>query len=138
MKVFYRENGPKNAPVLLLLHGFPTSSHMFRNLIPLLADRYRVIAPDYPGYRQSDEPEHQVFLHCDEEDAACASIWTATISNSCESRAGTETDVAGDLHLLKVNHTATDMNEDGRLGRSEISGYADFTAADKSGDGDLQ
>lgn len=56
VKVFYREAGPKHAPVLLLLHGFPTSSHMFRNLIPQLADRYRVIAPDYPGYGQSDQP----------------------------------------------------------------------------------
>jgi len=48
--VFYREAGPSDAPVLLLLHGFPTSSHMFRNLIPLLADTYRVIAPDLPGF----------------------------------------------------------------------------------------
>ncbi len=48
-KIFYREAGPKTAPTILLLHGFPTSSHMFRNLIPALADRYRVIAPDLPG-----------------------------------------------------------------------------------------
>lgn len=61
VKVFYREAGPADAPVLLLLHGFPTSSHMFRNLIPLLADRYRVIAPDYPGYGQSDAPDHSAF-----------------------------------------------------------------------------
>lgn len=61
VKVFYREAGPANAPVLLLLHGFPTSSHMFRNLIPLLADRYRVIAPDYPGFGQSDAPDHKSF-----------------------------------------------------------------------------
>jgi pimeloyl-ACP methyl ester carboxylesterase len=54
VNVFYREAGPSNAPTLLLLHGFPTSSQMFRNLIPLLADRYHVIAPDYPGYGQSD------------------------------------------------------------------------------------
>lgn len=54
--VFYREAGPRDAPVLLLLHGFPTSSHMFRNLIPQLADRYRVIAPDYPGYGHSSMP----------------------------------------------------------------------------------
>src|SRR5664279_6044453 len=52
--IFYREAGPADGPVVLLLHGFPTSSHMFRNLIPALADRYRVIAPDYPGYGQSD------------------------------------------------------------------------------------
>lgn len=63
VKVFYREAGPRDAPVLLLLHGFPTSSHMFRNLIPLLADRYRVIAPDYPGYGQSDAPDHTKFAY---------------------------------------------------------------------------
>ncbi|MFW7269669.1 alpha/beta fold hydrolase [Gluconacetobacter sp. Hr-1-5] len=63
VKVFYREAGPRSAPVLLLLHGFPTSSHMFRNLIPLLADRYRVIAPDYPGYGQSDAPDHKAFSY---------------------------------------------------------------------------
>ena len=46
LKIFYREAGPVDGPVVLLLHGFPTSSHMFRHLIPLLADRYHVIAPD--------------------------------------------------------------------------------------------
>ncbi|MGP1309422.1 MAG: alpha/beta fold hydrolase [Phycisphaerales bacterium] len=56
VSVFYREAGPKDAPVVLLLHGFPTSSHMFRNLIPHLAERYRVIAPDYPGFGHSDMP----------------------------------------------------------------------------------
>ena len=63
VNVFYREAGPTGAPVLLLLHGFPTSSHMFRNLIPLLADRYHVIAPDYPGYGQSDAPDHTKFSY---------------------------------------------------------------------------
>ena len=61
VKLFYREAGPKDAPVVLLLHGFPTSSHMFRNLIPALADRYRVIAPDYPGYGQSEMPDRAKF-----------------------------------------------------------------------------
>ena len=56
IKVFYREAGPADAPVLLLLHGFPTSSHMFRDLMPKLADRWRVVAPDYPGYGFSDAP----------------------------------------------------------------------------------
>ena len=59
--VFYRDAGPKNAPVLLLLHGFPTSSHMFRDLIPRLADKYRVIAPDYPGFGYSAAPDRSKF-----------------------------------------------------------------------------
>jgi len=63
VKMFYREAGPADGPVVLLLHGFPTSSHMFRNLIPTLADRYRVIAPDYPGYGQSDAPDHTKFAY---------------------------------------------------------------------------
>jgi pimeloyl-ACP methyl ester carboxylesterase len=62
-KIFYREAGPRDAPALLLLHGFPTSSHMFRDLIPLLADRYRVIAPDLPGFGQSDMPSHKEFKY---------------------------------------------------------------------------
>ncbi len=57
LNIFYREAGPADGKVVLLLHGFPTSSHMFRNLIPALADRYHVIAPDYPGYGQSDMPD---------------------------------------------------------------------------------
>lgn len=61
VNVFYREAGPSDGPVVVLLHGFPTSSHMFRNLIPLLADRYRVIAPDYPGFGQSDALDHTKF-----------------------------------------------------------------------------
>jgi len=63
LKIFYREAGPADGPVLLLLHGFPTSSHMFRNLIPLLADRYHVIAPDYPGYGQSDMPDPSKYAY---------------------------------------------------------------------------
>src|ERR1700726_4456527 len=57
VNIFYREAGPEDAQVILLLHGFPTSSHMFRNLIPALADLYHVIAPDYPGYGQSNMPD---------------------------------------------------------------------------------
>jgi pimeloyl-ACP methyl ester carboxylesterase len=61
--IFYREAGPADAPVVLLLHGFPTSSHMFRNLMPLLADRYHVIAPDYPGFGWSAAPDHRKFAY---------------------------------------------------------------------------
>ena len=56
LDIFYREAGPKNAPTILLLHGFPTSSHMFRNLIPALSDRFHLVAPDYPGYGNSSMP----------------------------------------------------------------------------------
>lgn len=59
--VFYREAGPPGAPTLLLLHGFPTSSHMFRDLIPALADGYHVLAPDYPGYGNSSMPDVEEF-----------------------------------------------------------------------------
>jgi pimeloyl-ACP methyl ester carboxylesterase len=63
MDIFYREAGPADGPVVLLLHGFPTSSHMFRNLIPALAGRYHVIAPDYPGYGLSSAPDHKKFAY---------------------------------------------------------------------------
>jgi pimeloyl-ACP methyl ester carboxylesterase len=61
VEVFYREAGPAGAQTVVLLHGFPSSSHMFRNLIPALADRYRVIAPDYPGFGESAMPERAQF-----------------------------------------------------------------------------
>jgi pimeloyl-ACP methyl ester carboxylesterase len=63
VNVFYREAGPTNAPTLLLLHGFPTSSHMFRDLIPLLADRFHIIAPDLPGFGQTDLPSRDTFSY---------------------------------------------------------------------------
>ncbi len=63
VEVFYREAGPSDAPVILLLHGFPTASHMFRDLIPLLADRYRLIAPDLPGFGQTKAPPRGTFDH---------------------------------------------------------------------------
>ncbi len=62
-KVFYREAGPADAPKLLLLHGFPSAGHMFRNLIPLLMDRFRIIAPDLPGFGQSDMPARDKFAY---------------------------------------------------------------------------
>lgn len=61
LDIFYREAGPSNAPTILLLHGFPTSSHMFRNLIPALADRFHVVAPDYPGFGNSAMPAVEKF-----------------------------------------------------------------------------
>jgi len=61
VEIFYREAGPADAPTILLLHGFPTSSHMFRNLIPALADRYHLIAPDYPGFGNSEQPAMDKF-----------------------------------------------------------------------------
>src|SRR5262249_16054431 len=63
LDIFYREAGPQNAPVVLLLHGFPTSSHMYRQLIFVLADRYRVIAPDLPGFGFSSSPSRSSFKY---------------------------------------------------------------------------
>jgi pimeloyl-ACP methyl ester carboxylesterase len=62
-EVFYREAGPKNAPVILLLHGYPTSSHMFRDLIPRLSDRFRLIAPDLPGFGLTKVPPRGQFAY---------------------------------------------------------------------------
>ncbi len=61
LDIFYREAGPKDAPTILLLHGFPTSSHMFRNLIPALSDRFHIVAPDYPGFGNSSMPSPDKF-----------------------------------------------------------------------------
>jgi pimeloyl-ACP methyl ester carboxylesterase len=61
LEIFYREAGPANAPTILLLHGFPTSSHMFRNLIPALSDRFHLVAPDYPGFGNSAMPSVDEF-----------------------------------------------------------------------------
>jgi pimeloyl-ACP methyl ester carboxylesterase len=63
LKIFYREAGAANAPALLLLHGFPSASHMFRDFIPLLADRFHIVAPDLPGFGQSDMPARDKFAH---------------------------------------------------------------------------
>src|ERR1700744_110916 len=63
LNIFYREAGKKDSPTLLLLHGFPTSSHMFRNLIPILAEDYHVVAPDFPGFGQTDLPDHKQFSY---------------------------------------------------------------------------
>ena len=63
LRVFYREAGPVDATALLLLHGFPSASHMFRELIPTLSDRFRVVAPDLPGFGQSDMPSRDTFSY---------------------------------------------------------------------------
>src|SRR5689334_15229517 len=60
-KIFYREAGDRNTPTIVLLHGFPTSSHMFRDLIPLLAQHFHLVAPDFPGFGQSDMPEREAY-----------------------------------------------------------------------------
>jgi len=63
LNVFYRESGPRDAPTILLLHGFPTSSHMYRQLIPILNSSYHVIAPDLIGFGFSDAPNHKTFRY---------------------------------------------------------------------------
>jgi pimeloyl-ACP methyl ester carboxylesterase len=80
--VFYREAGPKDAPAVLLLHGFPTSSQMFRNLIPSLADRYRVVAPDYPGFGHSSMPPRHEFAYTFDNLAAVVEEFTTILGVS--------------------------------------------------------
>ncbi len=79
VRVFYREAGPPGAPSILLLHGFPSSSQQYRRLIDALADRYHVIAPDYPGFGHSDAPPRREFVYsfdrlADVVERFCASI----------------------------------------------------------------
>jgi pimeloyl-ACP methyl ester carboxylesterase len=82
LDIFYRESGPKDAPAILLLHGFPTSSHMYRNLIPALSDNYHLIAPDYPGYGQSSAPPRDQFTYTFDNVAALIDKFTETIGLS--------------------------------------------------------
>jgi pimeloyl-ACP methyl ester carboxylesterase len=79
LNIFFRQAGPANAPALLLLHGFPTASHMFRDLIPQLADRFRVIAPDLPGFGQSDMPDRTTFGYTFENIATVIGRFTEVI-----------------------------------------------------------
>jgi len=79
VKIFYREGGPSTVSHLLLLHGFPTSSHMFRNLIPALADRYHVVAPDLPGFGFSDAPDRKRFRYTFENLAKVIDSFTQAI-----------------------------------------------------------
>src|SRR6201990_1661872 len=76
---FYREAGDPHAPVVLLLHGFPTSSHMFRELIPRLADRYQVIAPDLPGFGFTGVPEKRKYTYTFDALAATVDAFTKAI-----------------------------------------------------------
>lgn len=78
-EVFYREAGPADAPRVLLLHGFPSSSHMFRDLIPRLADKYRVVAPDLPGFGQSALPSREKFEYTFENLAKVIGRFTEVI-----------------------------------------------------------
>lgn len=79
VSIFYREAGRSNAPAILLLHGFPTAGHMFRELIPLLSDKYRVVAPDLPGFGQSEMPERGRFHYTFENVARIISRFTETV-----------------------------------------------------------
>lgn len=78
-KIFYREAGANASPAILLLHGFPTSSHMFRNLIPALADRYHLVAPDLPGFGFSDAPDRGQFRYTFENLAKVIDSFTQAI-----------------------------------------------------------
>ena len=77
--IFYREAGPSDAPTVLLLHGFPTSSHMFRELMPALADRYRVVAPDLPGFGYSEAPDRSRFKYTFDRLAEVIDGFTETV-----------------------------------------------------------
>jgi len=104
LDIFYREAGSKNALPIFLLHGFPTSSHMFRNLIPALSDKFHLIAPDYPGFGNSSMPKVDEFDY--------------TFDNIAE---------IIDFHLLDTGHFA--LEEDGGLIASLIRNFLDKNVA---------
>src|SRR6202012_3115260 len=79
VEVFYREAGPADGPVVLLLHGFPSAGHMFRDLIPQLAGRFRIVAPDLPGFGQSDMPARSDFKYTFDNVADIIDRFTQTI-----------------------------------------------------------
>jgi len=83
LNVFYREAGDPMAPTVLLLHGFPTSSHMYRDLIPGLADRYHVVAPDLPGFGFTDAPDRTGFKYSFEHLAGVIERFTEVVGLSC-------------------------------------------------------
>jgi len=80
INVFYREAGPAGAPTLLLLHGYPSSSRMFDSLMPLLADRFHVVAPDYPGFGYSDAPSPTIFAYTFDHLAAIVDKFTEALA----------------------------------------------------------
>jgi len=79
LKIFYREAGDPSSPTILLLHGFPTSSHMYRNLIPMLSDKYHVIAPDLPGFGFSDAPDRSKYKYTFENIAKTMNRFTEVV-----------------------------------------------------------
>src|SRR5262249_51366814 len=80
VRVFYRVGGDANAPVILLLHGFPASSFMFRELIPRLADRYRVIAPDLPGFGFTEVPDARKYPYSFDQLASTVDAFTQALN----------------------------------------------------------
>jgi pimeloyl-ACP methyl ester carboxylesterase len=79
LNIFFRQAGPQDAPALLLLHGFPSAGHMFRDLIPQLADRFHVVAPDLPGFGQSDMPERTSYSYSFDNIATAIDRFTEVI-----------------------------------------------------------
>src|SRR5262249_12364199 len=80
LKVFYREAGRTDAPMLLLLHGFPSAGHMFRELMPQLAEQFHVVAPDFPGFGQSDMPDRDKFHYTFDNIARVINRFTEIVS----------------------------------------------------------
>ena len=107
VNIFYREAGPKDAPTILLLHGFPSSSSMFRNLIPALSDKYHVIAPDYPGFGQSEQPPAAQFEYTFDHLAQIVDDFTAVCVDTSPTSATGFTWPAGDWRWNHTTNTFT-------------------------------
>ena len=84
LSVFYREAGPQDAPTIMLLHGFPSSSRMWQPLLDRLADRFHLVAPDYPGFGHSDAPSHTEFAYTFDRLAAVVGHFTQALGTDLQ------------------------------------------------------
>lgn len=126
LDIFYREAGPKDGPTVLLLHGFPTSSHMFRNLIPALAEKHHVVAPDYPGFGNRSAPSVNEFDYPFDNLANVIEKFTEKVGLKEYSIYLTDYPYQRDLknlefHLLDTGHFA--LEEDGAEIATLIQGF---------------
>jgi pimeloyl-ACP methyl ester carboxylesterase len=120
LEIFYREAGPQDAPTVLLLHGFPSSSHMFRNLIPMLAGKYHVVAPDFPGYGESSAPSVNEFEYSYERLASVTEKFTEKLNISSYAMYLSDIGASIGFRLAVMHNWVIDQANQDRPGNKDI------------------